>query len=54
MIPNQPIYSRVRLMRRQSLEWDTSAVPAVTKGRIGFRHMRARSSRYQNIKVFQK
>jgi len=35
-------------------EWDTSAFPPVTEGRIGFRHMWARSSRYQNIRVFQK
>jgi hypothetical protein len=38
--------------RRHRFEWDTSAFPAVTEGRIGFRHMWARSSRYRNIKVF--
>ena len=35
-------------------EWDTSAFPPVTEGRVGLRHMWARSSRYENIKVFQK
>lgn len=40
--------------KTHTFEWDTSAYPAVTEGRIGFRHMWARSSRYQNIKVFQK
>ncbi len=33
-------------------EWDTSAFPPVTEGRIGFRHMWTRCSRYRNIKVF--
>jgi hypothetical protein len=37
-----------------SFEWDTSGFPAVTAGRIGLRHMWSRSSRYQNIRVFQK
>ena len=32
-------------------EWDTSAFPSVTEGHVGFRHMWARSSRYQNIRV---
>ena len=35
-------------------EWDTSDFPAVTEGRIGFRHMWARSSRYRNIEVYLK
>jgi len=33
-------------------DWDTSAFPSVTEGRIGFRHMWARSSCYQNIKIY--
>jgi len=33
-------------------EWDTSAFPPVTAGRIGFRHMWARRSLYQNIRVY--
>jgi hypothetical protein len=37
-----------------TFEWDTSAFPPVTEGRIGLRHMWARSSRYQNIRVFEK
>jgi hypothetical protein len=40
--------------KTHTFEWDTSAFPAVTTGRVGFRHMWARSSRYQNIRVFQK
>jgi hypothetical protein len=35
-------------------EWDTSAYPPVTEGRIGLRHMWARSSRYGNIRVYVK
>jgi hypothetical protein len=37
-----------------TFEWDTSAFPPVTAGRIGLRHMWARSSRYQNFRVFEK
>ena len=40
--------------KSHTFEWDTSGYPPVSEGRIGFRHMWARSSRYQNIKVFQK
>jgi len=40
--------------KTNTFEWDTSAFPPVIEGRIGFRHMWARSSRYQNIRVFQK
>lgn len=40
--------------KTHTFEWDTSNFPTVTEGRIGFRHMWARSSRYQNIRVFQK
>jgi hypothetical protein len=37
-----------------SFEWDIASWPAVTEGRIGFRHMWARSSRYKDIKVYVK
>jgi hypothetical protein len=37
-----------------TFEWNTSAFPPVTEGRIGFRHMWARSSLYQNVKVYTK
>jgi hypothetical protein len=40
--------------KTHTFEWDASAFAPVTEGRIGFRHMWARSSRYQNIRVFQK
>jgi hypothetical protein len=40
--------------KTHSFEWDTSAFPPVTEGRIGLRHMWARSSRYQNFRVFEK
>lgn len=32
--------------------WDTTVFPPVTEGRIGFRHMWARSSLYRNIKIY--
>lgn len=37
-----------------TFEWDCSAFPPVTEGRIGLRHMWARCSRYKNIKVYEK
>ena len=40
--------------KTHSFEWDTSAFPPVTEGRIGLRHMWARSSRYENFRVFEK
>jgi hypothetical protein len=40
--------------KTHSFEWDTSAFPPVTEGRIGLRQMWARSSRYQNFRVFKK
>lgn len=40
--------------KTHKFEWDTSAFPSVTEGHVGFRHMWARSSRYQNIRVFTK
>ncbi|MDF7824616.1 DUF1961 family protein [Pontiellaceae bacterium B12227] len=40
--------------KAHTFEWDASGFPSVTEGRIGFRHMWARSSRYQNIRVFVK
>lgn len=38
--------------RVHTFEWDLSAFPPVTHGRIGFRHMWARSSCYKDIKVY--
>jgi hypothetical protein len=35
-------------------EWDCSSFPPVNEGRIGLRHMWARSSRYQNFRIFTK
>ena len=32
-------------------EWDFSAHPRITEGRIGLRHMWTRSSRYANFRV---
>ena len=40
--------------KSNTFEWDTSTFPPVNEGRIGFRQMWARSSRYQNIRVFKK
>lgn len=37
-----------------TFEWDTSGYPPVTEGRIGLRHMWARSSRYENFRVYRK
>jgi hypothetical protein len=51
---NRLTFTAQREGKTHQFEWDTSAFPPVTKGRIGFRHMWARSSRYQNIRVFQK
>lgn len=34
--------------------WDLNQFPEVTEGRIGLRHMWTRSSRYRNIRVFEK
>ncbi len=34
-------------------KWDVSVFPACDSGRIGLRHMYARSSRYKNFKVWQ-
>jgi hypothetical protein len=51
---NRLSFTAEREGKTHTFEWDTSAFPPVTEGRIGFRHMWARSSRYQNIRVFQK
>ena len=40
--------------KTHTFEWDTSTYPAVTEGRIGLRHMWARSSRYENFRIYQK
>jgi hypothetical protein len=37
-----------------TFEWDTSAFPPVNDGRIGLRHMWARSSRYSNFRVYER
>jgi hypothetical protein len=47
-------FTAEREEKTHTFEWDISSFPSVTEGRIGFRHMWARSSRYQNIKVFQR
>jgi len=51
---NHLSFTAEREGKTHTFEWDTSAFPPVTEGRIGFRHMWARSSRYQNIRIFQK
>jgi len=51
---NRLTFTAERDGKTNRFEWDTSAFPPVTEGRVGFRHMWARSSRYENIKVFQK
>jgi hypothetical protein len=40
--------------KTHTFEWDISPFPPVTEGRIGFRHMWVRSSRYRNIRVYVK
>ena len=40
--------------RKHEFEWDISAFPPVTEGRVGFRQMWARSSCYRNIRVYVK
>ena len=51
---NRLTFTAERDGKTNTFEWDTSAFPPVTEGRVGFRHMWARSSRYQNVRVFQK
>ena len=51
---NHLTFTAEREGKTHTFEWDTAAFPPITEGRIGFRHMWARSSRYQNIRVFQK
>lgn len=40
--------------KKHVFSWDTSQFPPVDHGRIGFRHMWTRSSRYSDIKIFEK
>lgn len=51
---NRLTFTAEREGKTHTFEWDTSTFPPITEGRIGFRHMWARSSRYQNVRVFQK
>ena len=51
---NQLTFTAEREGKMHTFEWDTSAFPPVTAGRIGLRHMWARSSRYQNFRMFEK
>ena len=51
---NQLIFTVERDGKTHTFEWDVSTFPPVTEGRIGLRHMWARSSRYQNFRVFEK
>ena len=51
---NRLTFKAEREGKTHTFEWDISDYPPVTEGRIGFRQMWARSSRYQNIRVFQK
>ncbi len=51
---NRLTFTAEREGKAHAFEWDVSGFPPVSEGRIGFRHMWARSSRYQNIRVFQK
>jgi hypothetical protein len=51
---SQLTFTAEREGKMQTFEWDTSNFDPVSNGRIGFRQMWARSSRYQNIRVFQK
>lgn len=51
---HQLVFTAERDGKTHTFKWGTKAFPQVTTGRIGFRHMCARSSRYQNIKVYVK
>ncbi len=51
---NQLTFTASRDGQIHTFEWDTSAFPPVQHGRIGLRHMWARSSQYRNIKVYTK
>ena len=53
-VGNKLTFTAERDGKTHAFEWDTSSFPLVTGGRIGLRHMWARSSRYQNFRVFQK
>lgn len=49
---NRLSFTAEREGKTHAFEWDTSAFPPVIEGRIGFRHMWARSSCYKDIKVY--
>ncbi|MFK7844810.1 MAG: DUF1961 family protein [Rhodothermales bacterium] len=49
---NRLSFTAERAGETHVFDWDTSAFPLVMEGRIGFRHMWARSSRYSNIEVY--
>lgn len=51
---NRLSFTAERAGETHVFDWDTSAFPPVLEGRIGFRHMWARSSRYRNIEVYAK
>ena len=51
---NRLTFTAEREGKTHTFEWDVSDYPPVSEGRIGFRHMWARSSRYENIRVFEK
>jgi len=52
-VGKQLTFTAEREGETHTFEWDTSAYPEITEGRIGLRHMWARSSRYQNFRVFE-
>jgi hypothetical protein len=49
---NHLAFTAKRGQETHTFEWNTSAFPPVTEGRIGFRQMWSRSCRYQDIKVY--
>jgi hypothetical protein len=48
------VFTAEREGASESFRWDISAFPLISKGRIGFRQMWARRSRYANIKIYTK
>ena len=53
-VGNRLTFTAEREGKTYTFEWDTSSFPHVSEGRIGLRHMWARSSRYENFRVLQK
>ena len=51
---NQLTFTASKDGQNHLFEWDTSAFPPIMEGRIGLRHMWARSSRYGNFDVYEK